>query len=306
MIRLGRAARFAVAAAIGLTGAVAQEPAPVAAGDGYLGVEVVENAAALEDIGEHVGLKVEAVVENSPAQAAGIRSGDVIVKLAGRSYQWPGQFEAAVAALVPGAPVEVEILRGQVVLRLVVVPLPRLRPPPPPAVRGLAETERVGIQVRTLGREAARAAGLPPNEGVELVDFWGNSPWRRDGLRPGDILHRMDGQPLHDPRELLRRIRRKEPGDPVRLDIVREGRRLAILTVASRRARRTERVFVPVLFNYRSPAPEASSWGVLLDVFQTEWKAGRRTTTLFWVISWTTGEAQSLEELAVFPAPLEP
>jgi S1-C subfamily serine protease len=309
MIRLGFAAWLAVVAASGLAPALAQEgpaEAPAAKGNGYLGVKVVENAATLEDLGDHVGLKVEAVVENSPAQVAGIRAGDVIVRLDGKSYDWPGQFRAAVAALLPGRPVKIEILRDDVGLMVVVVPSARATSASPPEVLYLTETDRVGVRVRSLTREAARAAGLPPNEGVELVDFWGNSPWRRDGLRPGDILHRMNGRPLHDPRELIRRIRLEAAGDAVALDVVREGRRLTVRTVASRRARRTERVYVPVFFNYSSPTPDTSSWGVLLDIFQTEWKAGKRTTTVLWVISWTTGEAEALEELPVPPGGIGP
>ena len=69
---------------------------------------------------------------------------------------------------------------------------------------------------------------------------------------------------------------------------------------------RTDRVFVPVFFNSTSRTPNDSSWGVLLDIFQTEWKSGRRTTTLFWVISWATGETDELEELPVPPEGIEP
>ena len=144
-------------------------------------------------------------------------------------------------------------------------------------------------------------AGIPP-----LAGFWGKSPWMRDGLLAGDILHIMDGRPLHDPREFIRRIRLKDPGDAVHLEVIRAGKRMTFRTVASHCKRRTERVWVPVLFNYTSRKPDRTSWGVLLDVFQTEWKAGKRTTTLFWVLSWTTGEADVLEEIPVPPEGVEP
>ena len=62
---------------------------------GYLGLKVVENAPTLEDIGEHHGVRVESVVENSPAQAAGIHPGDVIVSLGGKIHDWPDRFYAA-------------------------------------------------------------------------------------------------------------------------------------------------------------------------------------------------------------------
>ena len=294
---------WAVLFLLSLPSLPAQAP-PIA---GYLGVKVVENAATMEDVGEHVGVRVETVVENSPAQQAGLRPGDVITALDGTSYDWPEKFHAAVAALKPGQAVKVEILRGDLGLALTVVPERRTSVRAPREVLYLAETERVGVKVGSLSRAAARAAGLSPGEGVALVGFWGRtSPWQRDGLRAGDLLHVMDGRPLHDPREFIRRIRLKEPGNAVTLDVIRDGKRLSFRTVASRRARRTERVYVPIFFNYRSPTPESGSWGVLLDVYQESWKNGKNTSSLFWVIHWSTGEAQELQELPVPPEGIGP
>jgi S1-C subfamily serine protease len=274
--------------------------------DGYLGVKVVENAETLEDIGDHVGVRVESVVENSPAQFAGILKGDVIEKLAGKSYDWPEKFYAAVAALKPGAPVKITLLRDDVGLELEVVPGRRAARRGPRKLLFFAETKHVGVRIRGLSRKAARAAGLPANEGIEVVGFWGKSPWQRDGVRKGDILHKLDARPLHDPREFLRRIALKTPGDAVTLEVLREGRRQAIRSVISRRKRRTERVLVPLLYNYTSKTPESGSWGVLFDIFQVHWKDGQNTTTVLWIISWTTGEADELEELPVPPEGVEP
>jgi len=281
-------------------------PGPAGQAEGYLGVKVVENADTLEDIGEHVGVRVESVVENSPAQVAGIVKGDVIETLAGKAYDWPEKFYAAVAALEPGVPVKITVLRDEVGLELEVVPGRRAAERRPLKLLFFAETQRVGVRIRGLSRKAARAAGLPANEGIEVVGFWGKSPWHRDGVRAGDILHKMDARPLHDPRELLRRITLKTPGDPVALEVIREGRRLTVRSLISRRKRRTERVLVPLLYNYTSKTPESGSWGVLLDIFQVHWKDGKHTTTVLWVISWTTGEADELEELPVVPAGAEP
>jgi len=266
---------------------------------GYLGIKVVENATTLEDIGDHKGVRVESVVENSPAQAAGIKVGDVIESLDGRSFDWPDQFHAAVDALKPGAAVKMEILREDVGFAVTVVPARRAAPRARKKILYLAETRRIGVRVRSLSREAALKAGLSPAEGVEVAGFRGKSPWERDGVKSGDILHMLEGRPLHDPREFIRRIRCMEEGKGVHLDIVRNGKRMRIHTVTSRKKRRTERVYIPVLFNYTSRTPEKSSWGVILDMFQTEWKKGKRTTTLFWIINWTTGESNELEEIQI-------
>ncbi len=286
---------LAITAALA-TGAAAQAK-------GFLGVRVEANAAELEDVGEHVGVRIVEVVANSPAQAAGLKTGDVIESVGGTSYRWPDAFHAAIDRLPPGAPVRLEVVRDDVAFTVDVTPVARTRARPEHVVTHLVDRERIGVRFGVLTRAEARAAGFRPSEGVRIAGFWGQSPWARDGVRAGDLLHRMNGRPVHDPREVIRRVRLLPVGAPVELELVRAGAKIRVRSTVSRRARRTERVLVPLLFNYRSPSEEESEWGVLFDVFQTRFKDGQRRTKLFWIISWTTGEAQSLREVDVPDAP---
>ena len=58
------------------------------------------------------GLLVRVVEEGSPAEAAGIREGDLVVEVAGRTLSTPDDLLDALDAAGAGAPVEVTVMRG--------------------------------------------------------------------------------------------------------------------------------------------------------------------------------------------------
>jgi len=73
------------------------------------------------------GVVITGVLQNGPAAKAGIRPGDVIVKIAGQTVTNVSELLTQVAALTPGAPTDVQVWRrqGEVSLKLT----PAERPP---------------------------------------------------------------------------------------------------------------------------------------------------------------------------------
>ena len=71
------------------------------------------------------GLKLEGVREGSPAQAAGLAAGDVIVKLAGRDVKNVYDYTQALSEMKAGQEYEVELLRGGQRLTLKIIPAAR-------------------------------------------------------------------------------------------------------------------------------------------------------------------------------------
>lgn len=82
---------------------------------GYLGVQTeevnAENFAkfGLRDVG---GVAVEKVLENSPAAAAGLRAGDVIVKLDGEAITSTRKLTRLISEIAPDHQVRLTIIRG--------------------------------------------------------------------------------------------------------------------------------------------------------------------------------------------------
>jgi len=82
---------------------------------GYLGVRVRTPAPALKDLlrFEH-GVVIHEVLAMSPAAAAGIEPGDVILSFGGKMVREPSELAQLVAGVRPGDRRDVELLRGDV------------------------------------------------------------------------------------------------------------------------------------------------------------------------------------------------
>ena len=89
--------------------------APAAlAEDGYLGVmiqSVDETLAAALDLEAADGVLVSEVVEDSPAEAAGLQRGDLILSVNDRSVDDPSQFTRRIRRIDAGETATLELIR---------------------------------------------------------------------------------------------------------------------------------------------------------------------------------------------------
>ncbi len=85
----------------------------------------------------------------------------------------------------------------------------------------------LGIQIKEVSAEEAKAAQLTSIAGVTLGDFSndGNtpSPAKAAGLEPGDVIIAIEGAPVDRVGTLQRIVRMKKPGDVVSVDVMRFG-----------------------------------------------------------------------------------
>ena len=86
----------------------------------------------------------------------------------------------------------------------------------------------LGVRMRALTEDLARAFGLPPRSGVLIDKVAPASPAERAGLRPGDVLLSLDGEALHTPFQALQAIEKREPGAAVQLGLRRGKKNLSI------------------------------------------------------------------------------
>jgi S1-C subfamily serine protease len=86
----------------------------------------------------------------------------------------------------------------------------------------------LGVQILgDIDPNTARAYNLPVNHGVVVTPQQG-SPAERAGVRAQDIIVSIDGQKISNTSDLRRELFRKKPGDNVRVEVVREGRRVTL------------------------------------------------------------------------------
>jgi putative serine protease PepD len=94
----------------------------------------------------------------------------------------------------------------------------------------------LGATLMTLFPDVAEALKLPVESGAMIVEVVPGSPANRSGLRGGnrraqignnivvvggDVITRVEDEPVSDADEVIRNIRKHRPGDKIRLDMVR-------------------------------------------------------------------------------------
>ncbi len=154
------------------------------------------------------------VAEGGPGQAAGLRSGDVVTATDGRPVAHWEDVEHAVAAS-GGRPVEVEVRRDGARHRVTVAP--RLATVRDPVFRDPRETWEIGVGPR-----------LTPHIGSVSP----GSPAERAGLRAGDVVTAVAGQPVFTPEELMQAIQTRA-GQTFDVTVERDGRPLTLPVTAS-------------------------------------------------------------------------
>ena len=100
---------------------------------------------------------------------------------------------------------------------------------------GRATHSYLGIQPDQVTSEVAAQLGLDQARGVVVLSVVGGGPAAQAGLRPGDVIVRLDDANVDTVEDLFGELRRRRPGSQVRLTFVRDGReRQATVTLADR------------------------------------------------------------------------
>lgn len=167
---------------------------------GYLGVEVEANGSGQ--------LSIADVAENSPAQAAGLKRGDRLRRVDDRAVATEDEFRGALLAHVPGESVSIEVEREGASVKVEAALAAPSRP------KKLAE------------RRAVLGLGMAPTEseeGVAVRFVQPGTPAAAAGLRPGDVLVKVNDASLGVALAMNDALADKEPGDTVNLTYRREG-----------------------------------------------------------------------------------
>lgn len=87
----------------------------------------------------------------------------------------------------------------------------------------------IGVEPQNLSKELSESLGLPANtEGVLISGVLENGPAVRGGIKPGDVLIAVNGNPIKDVRSLLNQIAQISPGNVAKLTILRKGKEMEL------------------------------------------------------------------------------
>lgn len=93
----------------------------------------------------------------------------------------------------------------------------------------------LGVELTELGSELRRHFGAPEDRGVMVAKVTADSPAARAGLKVGDVIAAVDGEPVKSSWGLGGKVRRAEEGQAVTLEVYRDGRRLDLVAEVAHR-----------------------------------------------------------------------
>ena len=93
----------------------------------------------------------------------------------------------------------------------------------------------LGIESQPLSSALAHAYGVNPNIGIVITGIYADGPADRAGLRRGDILTGVNGQSTRDGRKVMNMVARIPPGQPMTMQVLRDGQHIELTTQAATR-----------------------------------------------------------------------
>ncbi len=83
---------------------------------------------------------------------------------------------------------------------------------------------RLGVEVQELTPELAKGLGVAADRGAVVTRVMKGSPAAEAGLRSGDVVTSVDGQPVRSAADLRNRIGLRRAGETVKLEVLRAGK----------------------------------------------------------------------------------
>ena len=187
---------------------------------GWLGVVIQEITPDIaEAIGVREGIIIAQVIKGSPADRAGLKVGDIIVALNGKKMDSVRDLQLSIMKTRPGTVVTLTVIREgkRMEIKVKIGELPERGRPKPRDVEG----EDLGLSLRDLTPQEKARLGV---EGVLVVSVVPGSLAHRSGLRPGDVIMRVNYRKVRTVKEFYKAIERlKELGKSKALLLVRRG-----------------------------------------------------------------------------------
>ncbi|HVR19410.1 MAG TPA: PDZ domain-containing protein, partial [Polyangiaceae bacterium] len=152
------------------------------------------------------GVLISDVQPGSPAQKAGLKRGDVVVKIEGRSVETTGNFRNAIALGGSGKKVNIELYREGKLQTLAVAlgEMPQDKTVTGPSTSGGGPAGGLdGLALSELTPEIRQRLNLGNDvaKGLAVMRVAQGSPAARAGLRPGDVLLEVNRKPIGTVRE---------------------------------------------------------------------------------------------------------
>ena len=198
---------------------------------GFLGVSLQPIDADLAEsfnLDQTQGALVVDVVAESPAEKAGIKQGDIILKLNGNAVKNPTALRNDIVLLAPNTKVTLQINRKGKILE---IPVTLSTPGNNKMVSSATASHYLGISVDNLTSENIQKFHLSSqDEGVVIVDVEPSSSSVKAGLTPGSLILAVNHQKVKNVKEFNDALKGVKAGDRV-LILVKQGEAIRFFSI---------------------------------------------------------------------------
>lgn len=205
---------------------------------GWFGVSITDvtpKFAREKQLKVKEGAFVDEVVDESPADSAGIKEGDVITEFNGKRIELAEDLTEAVRGTRPWSKVTVKVNRaGESKSIAATVGRNRTRTPlafsfPHGEAMAFAFSGTTeGMELMNLNRQLAEYFDAPGGQGVLVKDVKKKSNAEKAGLKAGDVILTVAKEAVADAGEVREALRDAEEGDKVAVEVLRKGKKVAL------------------------------------------------------------------------------
>ncbi len=204
---------------------------------GWLGVgiqELTDELATQFGVKPEDGVLVGNVMQGSPAERGGLKTGDIIQEFNGNKISNVRQLQREVAQSSVGSPAQIRVLREKMPFTLTILlgeqpadVAAASEPAAPPS----EAADRFGLAVQDLTAELRDQLRLKDPDGVVVSSVEEAGPAARAGIRPGDIITEANREPVRNSRDFARILGQMGRGQNLLLLVRRDGTsRFAVLS----------------------------------------------------------------------------
>jgi C-terminal processing protease CtpA/Prc len=200
----------------------------------WLGVsirDVSENTSKENKSNDGTGAYVNEVTENSPADSAGIKEGDVIVQFGEKNIDDADDLVRTVRKSNIGDKVDVHFLRNgeKKSVRVVLAKYPRNTRHAfafgdmGSRMRIMMNGENQGMQLMELNDQLGEYFGAPSGSGILVEKVRKGSAAEKAGLKAGDVLLKIGKRTIDDLEDVSKAFSKYDEGDKVDIEVLRKG-----------------------------------------------------------------------------------
>ena len=209
----------------------------------YLGVNVGEipgAVAAEQNVKPGTGVYVKSMAPGSPAEKAGLKAGDVILKCDHQTLTSHEQIGRILRTKKAGDVIKLVVKRNKIKKSFHV----KLENTPNGLVKAAAvhKPTWMGASIQDIDAVMKLQFKLPDKRGVIVSHVDPGSPAQNAGMTTGDVIRRFDGKRIIDVGQLQKAILKQQPGKQVQLTILRQNKNITLPVIMGQKSAAAEKI----------------------------------------------------------------